>query len=344
VGDLITTPSGPKRITHLFYRDEERVVKVSRDNGLDLICTPDHPFYTQHGLVPAKALVYDSSLFTFGDTSWHNQYESIQLERQNTRSMSSNDGDIIGSRLWGILDRVRQTLIYTEMSMSPITAPSQPACASTIKTITQRIITQTTSVLSLIPHMAGCIRTSLNDLLRAKKRYAPPLSLLRSGGVATQMRQKLSALLGLQASSERLPQSRRSSASARIAAPSFFDQKGLRPLCAPENVSLQKDGVTEWMMSPAHAVAAGQRSCVINTAHNSSVTALVVEELGEKRTVYNIEVEDAHCYFANDVLVSNCEALGYGTIHFYNPNKGEPRATSGRRRPDTYRPASSAGY
>jgi hypothetical protein len=32
--------------------------------------------------------------------------------------------------------------------------------------------------------------------------------------------------------------------------------------------------------------------------------------------VYNIEVEDAHCYYANGVLVSNCEAGQYTDMYF----------------------------
>ena len=34
----------------------------------------------------------------------------------------------------------------------------------------------------------------------------------------------------------------------------------------------------------------------------------------QHRNVYNIEVEDAHCYYANGHLVSNCEALQYVMI------------------------------
>lgn len=36
----------------------------------------------------------------------------------------------------------------------------------------------------------------------------------------------------------------------------------------------------------------------------------------KEEIVYNIEVEEAHCYYANGILVSNCEAGQYGDMYF----------------------------
>lgn len=59
----------------------------------------------------------------------------------------------------------------------------------------------------------------------------------------------------------------------------------------------------------------------------------------------NIPGEDRYKDVPDKNMSSHvCEALGYGTIHFYNPNKGEPRASGRSRRAASYRPASSAGY
>lgn len=54
-----------------------------------------------------------------------------------------------------------------------------------------------------------------------------------------------------------------------------------------------------------------------NTAQTNVVQDVVLESLGKKiqtttlRRVYNITVEDNHEYFANGVLVANCDALSY---------------------------------
>lgn len=45
-----------------------------------------------------------------------------------------------------------------------------------------------------------------------------------------------------------------------------------------------------------------------------------VENLNYRLPVYNISVENEHEYFANDILVSNCDALRYG-IYSREPNK-----------------------
>ena len=37
--------------------------------------------------------------------------------------------------------------------------------------------------------------------------------------------------------------------------------------------------------------------------------------------VYNLEVEDAHNYYANNILVSNCDALRYIVNYIYTPPK-----------------------
>ena len=41
-----------------------------------------------------------------------------------------------------------------------------------------------------------------------------------------------------------------------------------------------------------------------------------MEKSSRAQSVYNIEVEDARCYYANGVLVSNCEAGQYADMFF----------------------------
>jgi hypothetical protein len=59
---------------------------------------------------------------------------------------------------------------------------------------------------------------------------------------------------------------------------------------------------------------------------SSPVRVQAVSEAG-RGTVYNLSVSDAHEYFANGVLVSNCDALRY-IIGYLNPDK--PKATMSR--------------
>ncbi len=45
-----------------------------------------------------------------------------------------------------------------------------------------------------------------------------------------------------------------------------------------------------------------------------------VSKLSKRSIVYNLTVDDQHEYFANGILVSNCDALRYGLIWLF-PNQ-----------------------
>jgi hypothetical protein len=45
-----------------------------------------------------------------------------------------------------------------------------------------------------------------------------------------------------------------------------------------------------------------------------NVRLVGTQEIGEKRPVYNLSVENNHEYFANNILVSNCHATAYYLI------------------------------
>ena len=58
-----------------------------------------------------------------------------------------------------------------------------------------------------------------------------------------------------------------------------------------------------------------------NGIHHQKVTTVKLKHLeqGEKweEKVYDIEVEDVHEYFANGVLVHNCDALRYAMFQYH---------------------------
>ena len=80
--------------------------------------------------------------------------------------------------------------------------------------------------------------------------------------------------------------------------------------------------------------SAAVRSAVMRFASVATAgRATVRVRVGRSRAravVYNIEVAEAHCYYAGGVLVSNCEALEYALM-----GSGEGRAA--------LRPARSQG-
>ena len=67
------------------------------------------------------------------------------------------------------------------------------------------------------------------------------------------------------------------------------------------------------------------QSFVIRTAglqvEDQFIKGLELKPLNMKMPVYNLEVEDAHNYYANNILVSNCDALRYIVNYLYAPIK-----------------------
>lgn len=74
-------------------------------------------------------------------------------------------------------------------------------------------------------------------------------------------------------------------------------------------------------MKPASAASAEKRSCAVNTSAGSvadeSAVRLVAYETAGFADVYDLEVEGAHEFFANGILVHNC--LRYGTKSALKP-------------------------
>lgn len=56
VGDEVYNLSGTGRVAATGSRKTNRLVVVNFENGRQVACTPEHPFYTQHGWIKAEAL------------------------------------------------------------------------------------------------------------------------------------------------------------------------------------------------------------------------------------------------------------------------------------------------
>ncbi len=95
------------------------------------------------------------------------------------------------------------------------------------------------------------------------------------------------------------------------------------------------------MTKNAYVVYAELYSRLINTVKPVPVHVVAVVNLGIKESVYNLTVNKTHEYYANDLLVSNCDALRYGLAGLiisdeWDPSKLAlslgPRVGSRRRR------------
>jgi hypothetical protein len=81
----------------------------------------------------------------------------------------------------------------------------------------------------------------------------------------------------------------------------------------PTNANAHGEEKTKLTMRPEHAANAQFHSRVANTNQPQLVPVSVrTRNLGKLEEVYNITVEDCHEYFANGVLVHNCDVARFG--------------------------------
>jgi hypothetical protein len=88
--------------------------------------------------------------------------------------------------------------------------------------------------------------------------------------------------------------------------------------------------------TPEHPVWTGQKytpmavaakfGLYVEDINGAAARGVSAEPVAALQTVYNIEVETAHCYYANGVLVSNCEAGQYADMFFERGFESADRA------------------
>lgn len=77
-------------------------------------------------------------------------------------------------------------------------------------------------------------------------------------------------------------------------------------------VGRKDDDCQEWMMKREYVSSVEMSSSSTDTQKNDFVIDHALASLSMRsEKVYNIQVEDVNCYFANDILVGNCDALSY---------------------------------
>jgi len=82
---------------------------------------------------------------------------------------------------------------------------------------------------------------------------------------------------------------------------------------APMSASLLGDEHNGWTTKSEHApfVASDSRSTGTAKPRHAPVSVVGVWPNNDARPVYNLTVDNAHEYFANGVLVSNCDSVRY---------------------------------
>jgi hypothetical protein len=330
----VLTPKGKKGVVATMCHTASEVVQLTFSNGETVVCTADHPFYTERGLIAANMLEYTDVLFTLGDRTCraaNTQYRNST----GSATTSSQMGTTPGTPEAG--EKSTCTALFGRFT----SALSLRATTSTTSTGTKRTTESKTSPVSTAPNTSGstCASTTLQvrGTLHLSRLWAWAERKLRNGTGAPQAQNYTE-------NSEKL---RGKTASAlNCSAPTVgepiwgsknLSDGGFAPCLAKECTA----NVPGWTTNRERVPYAGRGSPLTSTQRKEPAVRLVGKKhFPGPRKVYDLTVEDEHCFYANGVLVSNCgDAVQYLALHYNVQIEG-----SIYRRQAPARPVRPSGY
>ncbi|GAP37381.1 hypothetical protein ISF6_3236 [Piscinibacter sakaiensis] len=299
IGDLVNTPVGPRRVVANMSREVPALVDVEITTGTALRCTPDHPFAAPEGhFVPAAALQYMQPLVTEG-TLW--------VGLPNTPSKSSTASATTSSpRATSRRTTGSAASISTAPCGSTRTAQSRTDSTSTTRTGTRPTAGSTTLSCRASLSMAVCMGWSATrqSFVRCLRRLGH--SLLRRTARWPEARPQP---IAAGAACSPGPWSASPAFSAGVPTRSAPDRCAVASAAKP--VNRLRDGHQASTTRAASASNASFASSSTSTRRSDSAAAVARVSPAGSGIVFNLEVEQAHCYYAGGVLVSNCEAGQY---------------------------------
>mgnify|MGYP000101804248 FL=1 len=310
-GDYVETRSGPSVVVDArMTQSHARVLTVNLSNGGTLIGTADHPVWVDRGAAGEwtrlDALRYADRLW-----AWEKQSSSTGLPSADTQTHPTSP---IGTTTPPGSQTSNEASSYsTSRYGRPTTGPSPMAARSITPTSTHSTTTLTTSSVSRSPSTrkpTGNRAVLVVGLLSAWSTwigYVRSLSrgMVRMRGVSgiASTPQRWGSVLGASV------QQSATNAEPTSSTPALPGTAG----SARTTARALSAGLAVSTTSPGSAPDAGQSSWSTSTPCRSTVdvSVLSVLDTGRRSDVYNLTIEDVPEYFANGVLVHNCDAMRY---------------------------------
>lgn len=311
VGDLVMTRRGWCRVLAAGLTGVDRpLVTVTTSSGRSVTCTPNHPVWTEtRGWVNADALRYSDRVVLWPAVS----------SPSNIEASPSVDTRTPNAGLTGCTSR-RESVIgnvvsvgFTRKSGRPNTGRSRRAIMSTTKTRIRSTMSRATSSVSPVRTTAPSTLPRAVSFLRSSSHITPwPWSRRLSGTAAKRAGRGIAntaSALGRGVSPAKSPVSGVGIGSAQKIANWIRDFVRISTVPMPGRPAA-------WTTRIVSALDAGRRSASTGTPRPVLAHAVVASVCDVGRAdVYNLTVEGEPEFFANGVLVHNCDALRYLLIN-----------------------------
>ena len=296
VGDLVWTRKGLRPVTAAFSVGERETWEAETSAGT-LRGTADHPVWTQHGWVELQSLTHSCTL-----TGWDNT--TIQRSSGGTASCGTDTPTPSSAAIAST--SAMEGATSTARSGLPCGVQSHQGTTSTTETKTQATTRSATCAASLGRTIFERMQASLSGWLLRAERFLSQLLLPPRGTGPTLV---VSGTASMAANPGR--EGRNSVTSASFAA--WHSARAPWQRCAAASASPSSAATQVQTTYRSTALSAGGPSTETATPNPGAVPVRVrrVAPTGCVERVYNLTVADAHEYFANGVLVSNCDAALY---------------------------------
>lgn len=308
VGDLVATPIGLRPIVSLLSRDNISTIQCHLSNGLMLHCTSDHPVFTGNGYVPAENSA--GALIGGNRWEWNVLWRLLRkVENLETLFLSSAASVFINAENTG---KTKLQVGFTETFGKHITDLFQKALMFTIVMVTLpttrlriwnlwRIPITWLTTWPILTEYVGMLRTSLPwaSPQQSDGESKTPIWLRRLGEKLLRQQMKPDC-------------DTPSHWFAPIVKKNFNLTKltpkrsGKTDLCVAPTVCLQRV-VSVATMTLTALVRSAVKFFVRTVTRVRKPVRVVAVMSSENATVYNLTVDDAHAYYANGVIVSNCD-------------------------------------
>jgi hypothetical protein len=335
-GTLIETEQGPKAIETLKLTDkvltrkgykcihsmgktgEEQTTILEFSNGSKIECTLDHPILTNEGWIAANRIRSDHHVIalhqwlkklnlwdvSIADTQMLNQYQVGAITAALT--LKSNEADIstetCGNTSKDPFQRVSMSITKTETTT---TTTLETLSASQESVTTQNTKKKTASELSLQRTWLFWKKSGHSPLNGINQKRVEP-------GIGSTLRDWLKRSL-----------QKKFLKNAQYVEQSLLNQLDLSTQNSTALQSAQPGPAEslELITKREPAPTVKKNTSSQNSLNQEHAVYLVRKTIGTKKSVYNLSIEYQHEYFANGILVSNCDAALYNWRYSYAYSK-----------------------
>jgi hypothetical protein len=314
IGHSVLTPTGSNKITCL-HSHETNNLYIIITNKSEIICTPSHKFFTTNGLVSADALRYNDKIIE-AQKIWTNSFYIkklglgfrdyfllVMMMRSFFSKTENTDGMVDITKL---VDGVKDACIYIDLFTSTSTEKSKMDI--TFITLMKTLETTISAICNLLKKANIYLITQkkMKILEEVEKLLNLLLQKLQNG---IKVKKGLNGINNTQLDAI-LEKTTVKNMNVKFVEPNTFQKQNTENF-AQIIANLNLEELTKQILKNVNVKSVLEDIESINILETLHVQQVVELNTEDKIRVYDFTVENDHCYFANDLLVSNSDGFRY---------------------------------